>query len=269
MQYEPLKDFLGKIFGQSPWMRKLFYNCLHLLLLRSWHIRREIRKWAQSKVSSPVNILDAGCGFGQYSYRLSKFSKQWSLTGIDVNEKEISGCNNFFQSIGRKNFSFRTGDLTKFRNENAYDMILCVDVMEHIEDDQMVFKNFFHSLKNGGILLLSTPSDKGGSEVKSGGGKSFIEEHVRNGYNKEALEKLLRQIGFSKTGILYSYGTAGHISWIFSMKFPILMLGASKLFLLILPFYYLITFPFCLILNFLDTHTKHKSGTGLIVKAVK
>ena len=47
------------------------------------------------------------------------------------------------------------------------------------------------------------------------------------------------------------------------------MLGASKLFFVILPFYYLIVCPFALILNWMDLSMKHRSGTGLIVKAWK
>jgi len=43
----------------------------------------------------------------------------------------------------------------------------------------------------------------------------------------------------------------------------------SKLFFLILPFYYLLAYPFCLLLNFLDTHGDHATGTGLIVRAWK
>jgi hypothetical protein len=53
------------------------------------------------------------------------------------------------------------------------------------------------------------------------------------------------------------------------MKYPLLMLGASKAFFLVLPFYYLLTFPLCLVLNWLDVNGKHSSGTGLIVKAWK
>ena len=47
------------------------------------------------------------------------------------------------------------------------------------------------------------------------------------------------------------------------------MLNTGKIFYLLLPFYYLITFPFSLVLNFLDVSLKQKTGTGLIVKAVK
>jgi ABC-type uncharacterized transport system permease subunit len=53
------------------------------------------------------------------------------------------------------------------------------------------------------------------------------------------------------------------------MKYPMQMLNASKIFFLILPFYYIITFPISYILNYFDTNATHKTGTGLIVKAWK
>jgi hypothetical protein len=53
------------------------------------------------------------------------------------------------------------------------------------------------------------------------------------------------------------------------MKYPIQLLGASKLFFILLPFYYLVTFPISIVLNFFDLSMTHKSGTGLIVKAWK
>ena len=37
--------------------------------------------------------------------------------------------------------------------------------MEHIEEDVQVFKNFHQSLSEKGVLLISTPSDQGGSDV--------------------------------------------------------------------------------------------------------
>jgi hypothetical protein len=53
------------------------------------------------------------------------------------------------------------------------------------------------------------------------------------------------------------------------MKYPLLMLNVSRLFFLILPIYYLIVMPVALILNFIDSRTAHRSGTGLIVLAWK
>jgi hypothetical protein len=124
-------------------------------------------------------------------------------------------------------------------------------------------------LKTGGVLLISTPSDKGGSDVHNEQDASFIEEHVRDGYSIQDMTLKLQTAGFSKIMARYSYGTPGRISWKWSMKYPILMINASKLFYFFLPFYYLITLPFCMLMNLLDVHNFHKSGTGLIVKAIK
>lgn len=271
MEYDPIKRSLGNVFNKSPFLRKLFYNLLDLLLLRCWHVHKELGEWGLEPGKSEINILDAGSGFGQYSYWMaSKFPKA-NILAIDVKEEQVADCNNFFQQIGKTNVKFEAADLTKFTQENRYDLVLSVDVMEHILEDVLVFKNIHTSLKKNGMLLISTPSDQGGSDVhpaESGKG-SFIGEHVRDGYNIKEIEDKLKSAGFSKVNAKYSYGAPGKISWRLSMKYPMQMLSSSKLFFIIVPFYYLITYPFAFILNYLDTHTTHNTGTGLIVKAWK
>lgn len=267
MHYDPIKRSLGNVFNKTPFLRKVFYKLLDILLLRSWHIRKEIRQWAGEK--HDANILDAGSGFGQYTYFMSGLNKRFIITAVDVKDEQVADCNNFFQQIGRKNARFEVGDLTKYTKGSAYDFILCVDVMEHIEEDVQVFKNYAHSLQPGGMLLISTPSDQGGSDVHSDGETSFIEEHVRDGYNIKEIEDKILSAGFSKVEARYSYGWAGKISWKLSMKYPILMLGVSKAFFILLPFWYLIFFPWCLILNYIDLYSDNETGTGLVVKAWK
>ncbi|MGM0505303.1 MAG: class I SAM-dependent methyltransferase, partial [Bacteroidota bacterium] len=164
---------------------------------------------------------------------------------------------------------FEVADLTQFKKESAFDLILSVDVMEHIEEDVTVFENFYTSLKPGGMLLISTPSDQGGSDVHGDDEHSFIDEHVRDGYNVNDIEEKLKKAGFNRVETNYSYGTPGKISWKLSMKYPILMLNVSKLFFIILPVYYILAYPVAFILNYWDVNLKHKTGTGLIVKAYK
>jgi SAM-dependent methyltransferase len=160
------------------------------------------------------------------------------------------------------------GDLTQLAAEETYDLVLCVDVMEHIEEDEQVFANFRRALKEGGQLLISTPSDQGGSDVHDHEGEeSFIDEHVRDGYNIDDIQEKLKKAGFDRTEAYFTYGKPGQMAWRLSMKIPILMLNVSKLFFVVLPFYYLITYPFALVLNWMDVRGKHEKGTGLIVKA--
>jgi len=268
MEYDPIKNKLGVFFNASPALRKLFYNLLDLLLLRTWHIHKELRIWAKT-APAKANILDAGMGFGQYSYWMAKKHPEWNIFGVDVKDEQVADCNNFFTKTGKTNAKFEVADLTKFQHPDKYDFALSVDVMEHILEDVEVFKNIHASLHKGGMLLISTPSDQGGSDAESNEDGSFIGEHVRNGYNINEIEQKLKTGGFSKVEARYSYGVPGHISWVLSMKYPMKILSVTKAFIIILPFYYLITFPFCLILNAMDRDGKHAKGTGLIVKAWK
>jgi SAM-dependent methyltransferase len=274
MQYDPIKRSLGRVFNRHPFLRKIFYRLLDWLLLRSWHIRKELRKLKRNGLSKPV-ILDAGSGFGQYTYRMSKLFPESKIVAADIKPEQIADCNQFFEQTGKSDqVSFQYADLTKYTNPETYDLVLSIDVMEHIEEDTKVFENFFHSMKKGGVLLISTPSDQGGSDAhdhdhEAGGVHGFIDEHVRDGYNIGEIEQKLKAAGFSRVEVRYSYGAPGKISWRLSMKYPILMLGASKLFFILLPFYYLLVFPLCAVLNYLDVSNTHTTGTGLIVKAYK
>ena len=269
MQYDPIKKSLGNLFNKTPFLRILFYKLLDILLLRTWHVKKEIRQWSKSH-KDKQQILDAGSGFGQYSFYLSGKNKSWNIEAVDVKEEQIADCNSFFSRVGRNNVKFGLADLTTYIKPGAYDLILSVDVMEHIEDDEQVFRNFCNSLNENGILLISTPSDQGGSDVHDHGEESsFIDEHVRDGYNINEIQEKLKRAGFSLTCARYSYGKPGQIGWRLSMKYPIMMLNISKIFFILLPFYYSVTFPFALIFNWMDIRMQHKTGTGLIVKAYK
>ncbi|WP_303309731.1 bifunctional 2-polyprenyl-6-hydroxyphenol methylase/3-demethylubiquinol 3-O-methyltransferase UbiG [Hymenobacter sp. BT730] len=269
MHYDPIKRTLGEVFNRTPWLRRLFYHLLDLLLLRTWHVHRELRQWAKGRQQEPLVILDAGSGYGQYTYWLSGLSKLWTILAVDVKEEQVADSNRFFRQINRPQVQFAVQDLVLYREPNTFDLALSVDVMEHILEDVEVFRNIHASLKDGGMLLISTPSDQGGSDVHADDETSFIEEHVRDGYNIHEIQQKLRTAGFERIEARYSYGEPGQVSWRLSMKYPILMLGKSRLFFLVLPFYYLLTFPVCLILNWFDANTRHDSGTGLIVKAWK
>ncbi len=269
MQYDPVKRRLGVVFNSTPLLRKLFYKLLDLLLLRAWHIQRELRAWSSDKKDRSLAIYDAGAGFGQYSYWLSGISPKWSITAIDVKDEQVADCNAFFQRIGRPQVRFEVGDVTKFTKPEMFELVVCVDVMEHILEDEAALRCYSTSLKTGGMLIISTPSDQGGSDVHEEGEGSFIEEHVRDGYNIDDIRAKCLRNGFSKVDARYSYGAPGKISWKLSMKWPLLMLQASKLFFIVLPFYYVVAYPIAFVLNMADVRMKHPTGTGLIVKAWK
>jgi SAM-dependent methyltransferase len=269
MQYEPIKKSLGRFFSGSVFLRKTLYFLLDLLLLRTWHVKKALKK-IRKEFKDGASVLDAGSGFGQYTWRMSRMNSKWRIKAIDINSEQIDDCNGFFRKTGlSERVFFQTGDLTLLQDSDCYDIILSVDVMEHIEEDLLVFRNFYRSLNKNGILLISTPSDQGGSDVHSEEEESFIDEHVRDGYGIRDISEKLLAAGFRNINVSYTYGKPGNISWRLSMKYPIKMLNISYLFFIILPFYYLICFPVSIIFNIFDLLIIHKKGTGLLVTARK
>jgi SAM-dependent methyltransferase len=269
MQYDPIKRTLGRFFSHPPFMKRILYSLLDMLLLRSWHVRRALRK-ISGILPRNASVLDAGSGFGQYSYRMGRMNSGWKIKALDINPDHIEECIKFIRSTDLKErIFFEQADLTELKDNGLYDLILSVDVMEHISEDEKVFLNFFNALKPGGYLIISTPSDKGGSDVHSEGESSFIEEHVRDGYGIEDITGKLTDAGFINIKISFTYGIPGSISWRISMKYPIKMLEISKLSFLILPLYFLLFFPVAVILNIFDLYIIHKTGTGLLVTANK
>ena len=267
MKYDPIKKVFGNAVSDNSFLRKIFYWLLDLMFLRSWHVRKKVRELYPK--DTKMDIFDAGMGFGQYTYFMAKRFPDSSILAVDVKDEQVEDCRKFFSKCGYKNVKFEIADLTKIDYRDEFDFILCVDVMEHIVEDELVFKNFYNALKKGGKLLVNTPSNLGGSDAHDDDDESFIEEHARIGYSKEDITGKMNRAGLEVESFDYAYGKYGTISWRFGIKYPILIAGASKFFILLLPFYYLFTLWFVLILMWLDVHTDNKEGTGVLVVAEK
>jgi SAM-dependent methyltransferase len=269
MNYDPIKDRLGAIFNRRPIMQRLFYWLLGVFFLRTWYVKREIKR-LMSDLGPAPRMLDAGTGFGQYTWW---FAKKWPsarILAVDVKDDYLNALESFLKSQGASNqVHLEVADLTQRSFQPVYDLILSVDVMEHIEDDRAVFRNFYSSLRDGGYVLVNTPSDKGGSDVGHNSDESFIGEHVRDGYNVDELEGKLRDAGLRPIRSIYTYGPLGSLAWKMLIKWPMLMLNKSFSFILLLPFYYVVFLIPGLFLNWLDLLVPNATGTGIIVVAVK
>jgi SAM-dependent methyltransferase len=238
------------------------------VFLREWYVKRELRRQLSQR-KEPFVVYDAGSGFGQYSYYIAKTFPRAIIYGSDLKEDQIADCIQFFRSVGLQQCSFAVEDLTQIQHTEKFDAILSVDVMEHIPDDITVFQNFYRALKKNGQLFINTPSNLGGSDVHSENDQSFVEEHARNGYGMEEIRSKLETAGFQIEMIRYTYGRWGTAAWRLGIKYPLLLLNVSKIFFVLLPFYYLTALPFILPMMWLDFITKNETGTGLNVLAKK
>ena len=263
MYYDPIKNIFANTIRKFPFLRILFYKILDLMFLRSWFVRRELRELRRQFSGKSISIYDAGSGFGQYTYFMSKRMNPCQILSVDVKENWINDCRHFFKQRKINNVSFDVEDLTSINHQSNFDLIVCVDVMEHINEDVTVFRNFYESLTSGGFLLINSPSIFGGSDVHEDDEESFISEHARDGYSKEDLESKLHPLGFSTYKCRYTYGFWGDKAWRLGIKYPMLLLNISKIFLLILPIYYLMTIPFTLMMMYLDFTKVSKTGSGI------
>jgi SAM-dependent methyltransferase len=268
MHYDPIKKVFGDAARSSTLFRRIFYGLLDMMFLRAWYVKRALRTLLDGRKEA-FTLFDAGSGFGQYSYFLARRYPQAAIHAVDVKDEQIDDCRGFFTRCGLGNITFRVEDLTQPLHAEEFDVILSVDVMEHIEDDVQVFKNFHRALKPGGVVLINTPSNLGGSDAHDDEDESFIGEHARNGYGADEITEKLRSARLRVNTISYTYGPIGMAAWRLGIKYPMQLLNVSKAFFVLLPFYYAATLWLTLVLMYLDYAGTNSTGAGLLVTAVK
>ena len=274
MEYDPIKDRLGAVARQSPVLTKAFYQALDLVFLRSWYVRRRLRALLGALPQDrPVEVLDAGTGFGQYTYWLLRTFPNVRVTAVDVKTDYLEDIAAFLaQTPYLRRVRLYERDLTApppASEHGRFDLVLSVDVMEHIEDDRGVFRGFREVLKPGGYVVVNTPSDLGGSGVTEEGAESFIGEHVRDGYPLAELTEKLETAGLPVVGHEYAYGRIGSAGWRVLVQGPIQALGKSFWFAPAVAAYYAAALPVGLALNAADLARDNAEGTGHLIVAQK
>src|SRR5690606_38716202 len=83
MNYDPIKDRLGSLFNRRPWLQRLFFVLLEIFFLRTWYVKRELKKMVAQE-SGKARVLDAGTGFGQYSWWMARNWPELDILAVDV-----------------------------------------------------------------------------------------------------------------------------------------------------------------------------------------
>ncbi len=117
-----------------------------------WEGRRELLKLFLTK-TRPKKILDIGCGTGETLTFLKTIFPNADLFGIDYSSKAVK----FSKDRGHKNI-FKAGANKLPFKKNTFDVILFLDVLEHIDDDFGAIKEAKRVLKSGGKIIITGPS---------------------------------------------------------------------------------------------------------------
>lgn len=103
------------------------------------------------------NVLDIGCGSGYGADLIA--SKASEVIGVDISEEAVNYAR---QHCKRKNIKFYVGDAINlnFLKDGELDVIISLEVIEHIPNYFQYLKEIRRLLKDDGILIISTPNKK-------------------------------------------------------------------------------------------------------------
>lgn len=119
-----------------------------------WSVgRRELIKKHIKKVLRPKSnsfILDFGCGGGALLHELAEYGK---VVGLENSPLALTYC----QSRGQKNLVRNDGQKLPFKN-NTFQIVVCLDVLEHLKDDFHFLRQIYEALNGGGFIFVMVPA---------------------------------------------------------------------------------------------------------------
>jgi glycosyltransferase involved in cell wall biosynthesis len=153
---------------------------------------RRFNRWMADTIQAWVgnHVLELGAGIGNMTQHLSRGRK--SYVASDIDDEHLARLRVRFR--GRPNLTSRLCDLTKPADfddlRGRFDTVVCLNVVEHVEDDLLALRNIRSALKPGGRAIILVPQDQAvyGSLDKVLG-------HFRR-YSEPQLRSLMEEAGF-------------------------------------------------------------------------
>jgi 2-polyprenyl-6-hydroxyphenyl methylase/3-demethylubiquinone-9 3-methyltransferase len=133
--------------------------------VRLKYIRDQIdQHWQFDECSrSPLerkSALDVGCGAGLLAEPLARLGA--SVTGLDASPDLIEVAREHAAAAGLE-IDYRAGAVEALGGQ--FDLITCMEVIEHVADPAAFVKSLARRLAPGGLLIMSTPNATGWSKL--------------------------------------------------------------------------------------------------------
>ena len=125
--------------------------------LRTLHEINPLRlNWIQTKV--PLNgktVIDIGCGGGILTESMAKLNAH--VTGIDMSQSAINVANlHQLESGVQVEYLLRTAEKIAEERRGNYDVVTCMEMLEHVPDPAAIIQACADLVKPGGDVFLST-----------------------------------------------------------------------------------------------------------------
>lgn len=160
-------------------------------------------------------VLDVGCATGHFLHSLK--GKVKTRVGLELNQEHVTFIN---KRLGFKVYSEPIEEVSI--KEGPFDLITCLQVLEHIDDPASFLKAIAKNLKSDGYLYLELPNIDdillSYYEVEGYRGFYFREPHVSY-FSIKTLKILLDKAGFKgEVKTIQRYNILNHINWLLSGK---------------------------------------------------
>ena len=106
------------------------------------------------------SALDVGCGAGLLAEPLARLGAR--VTGVDAAPELVAVAREHAAAQGL-DVIYNTGELEEL--EGQFDLITCMEVIEHVADPAAFVKALAKRLAPGGLLVMSTPNATGWSKL--------------------------------------------------------------------------------------------------------
>jgi SAM-dependent methyltransferase len=214
------------------------------------------------QIPDPRRIADAGCGRGMITLACARRFPAAEVFGVDLDEGQNIINTAIAEKRGCKKVQFVTMDAMRLPELGRFDLIISTDMLEHLKDDLGAVRMFCEALEPNGHLLVHVPHLTRNIFGWQRENWMDIEGHVRPGYTKDELTRLLARGGLHVKACIYNYNTMETLANDISK----LITGARER----NKGLYALVFPLLLFFSFLGSfYRSQKSGSGLVALAVK
>ena len=100
-----------------------------------------------------INILDVGCGGGLLSEPMSRMGA--NVTGIDASDKNIKIAK-IHSKKNKLKINYLCSSPEKLKSKKKFDVILNMEIVEHVEDINFFLKACSKLLKKNGLMFVAT-----------------------------------------------------------------------------------------------------------------
>ena len=128
------------------------FNPVRLKYIRD-SIVKEFKKKKIDHSLNNIKILDIGCGGGLLCEPLSRLGAK--VVGIDASEKNIKIAKTHARQNNLK-INYYCASPEDFNHKEKFDVILNMEIVEHVEDINLFLKESSKFLKKGGIMFIAT-----------------------------------------------------------------------------------------------------------------